>query len=244
MARGSNLTLDELAATVRVQAKVEIAKLPWDEFQGVVEHEVADQVVVVRAGTRLSDLNTELAKVGQAVPFADPFFDPKLGAAIAKNMPHLNEGQFGSWRDWVLGMTVIRADGTIAKCGSKAVKNVAGYDVQRLLIGSRGRLAVMAEIILRTYSLASVPRHERFPTPDRFAVQRTQRTDFERAHASVDLIYADERTATIWFRPSAEITRYEHDWLIVSDQPHVPNATVDTLNQRLYKILDPGVKFQ
>jgi glycolate oxidase FAD binding subunit len=58
----------------------------------------------------------------------------------------------------VLGLTILRADGTSAKCGSKAVKNVAGYDVARLMVGARGELGFIVEAILRLYPLRALPR--------------------------------------------------------------------------------------
>lgn len=63
----------------------------------------------------------------------------------------------GAWRDWVLGVQLVLADGMIAKAGSLAVKNVAGYDIHKFLVGTRGTLAVVTEVILRTAPLASLP---------------------------------------------------------------------------------------
>lgn len=122
------------------------ASLELSGIEGIVEWEPDDQVVVVRAGTRCEELQTELESRGQCLPL-EGFGEGTVGGSLSIN-------ESGRWRDWVLGMTVVLADGTIARCGSKAVKNVAGYDVQKLFIGARGTLGVVAEAILRTYPVS------------------------------------------------------------------------------------------
>src|SRR5476651_1570951 len=95
---------------------------------------------------------------GQASAVA-AFYGPLIDE-IAFNLPHTLQAQYGSWRDWILGMRVVQADGTFAKCGSKAVKNVAGYDVQKLMIGARGTLGLIAEVTLRTFPVKALPASE------------------------------------------------------------------------------------
>jgi glycolate oxidase FAD binding subunit len=130
--------------------------LDLTRLAGVVEFHPDDQVVVVRAGTRIADLQAAVEARGQCLPVLERQ-EGTVGGALMMNLPHSLERICGGWRDWVLGMTVVRADGTIARCGSQAVKNVAGYDIHRFLVGTRGTLAVVAEAILRTYPLASLP---------------------------------------------------------------------------------------
>jgi glycolate oxidase FAD binding subunit len=124
----------------------------------------ADQVVAVQAGVEMAFLQESLAEKGQCLPFANwtgDAYDCRLpgtiGGLISENLSSHLQPAMGSWRDWVLGMTVVLADGTAAKSGSHAVKSVAGYDVHKLFIGSRGTLCVIAEVILRTSPLASLP---------------------------------------------------------------------------------------
>jgi hypothetical protein len=140
-----------------------ISRLSLCNYRGIVDWESADQVVAVRAGTPIGDLQSELLSAGQCLPLAGctewwPAADSgTVGGAIAMNLPHILMAQCGSWRDWVLGMTLILADGTVAKCGSRAVKNVAGYDIQKLVVGSRGTLAVIADVVLRTFPVTALP---------------------------------------------------------------------------------------
>src|SRR5690348_5629773 len=97
--------------------------LDLSSYNGIDEFSPADQVVVVRSGTLLSDLNRELATSGHTIPHLFPerclLPDAPLHALDDYNLPHALEGPCGSWRDWVLGMKVILADGTECKCGSK-----------------------------------------------------------------------------------------------------------------------------
>ncbi len=109
---------------------------------GVLSFDKEDQVVEAWAGTSIEELQTELASAGQCLPLSDRSsllagIPGTIGGLLAANLPHDLFAQLGSPRDWTLGITLVRADGTSAKSGSKAVKNVAGYDVHNLLIGSR-----------------------------------------------------------------------------------------------------------
>ena len=217
--------------------------LDMSGFQGIVEHDVDDQVVVVRAGTSVAELNAELAETGQIVPYLSPLPVGSVGGSIAMNLPHLREGQCGSWRDWVLGMTIIRGDGTVAKCGSKAVKNVAGYDVQKLFIGSRGSLAVIVEAVLRTYPLKALD-HVAPMTPHSgpVRIQRVLRTDFENAHHENGdlLIVSDFETGTLWTRQPMP-KRFANDWLIDSENSLV--SAHPHLVERMSQVLDPDRRF-
>src|SRR5208337_3583502 len=96
------------------------------------------------------------------------------------------EGLTGKFRDWVLGLTVLTADGAVVKCGSKAVKSVAGYDLQKLFLGARHSLGVITQLTLRTYSAANFERMqfewtrgEATGPDEELLVQRTLRKDFE-----------------------------------------------------------------
>ena len=202
--------------------------LNLESEMGIVEFSPADQVVVVRAGTRLSHLNAELAPHGQGIPHFFPvdLGDPMLHQLIGAGLPHSGEGRFGTWRDWVLGFRLLQADGTVVKCGSKAVKNVAGYDVQRLMIGTRGCLAITLEVILRTSPIAAwPPPREPVPHGGEVWIQRTLATDLESAQADrSDLLAVDHDTATLW-SSTRPIRRFEHDWLVGPAQlPDVPAA--------------------
>jgi FAD/FMN-containing dehydrogenase len=118
----------------------------------LLEHEAGDLTCTVEAGMRLSALNERLAAAGQRLSL-DPPGDPTIGACIAANLSGPRRHRFGTPRDLVLGVTVVLGDGTVANAGGKVVKNVAGYDLGKLLCGSQGTLGLIARVSLRLHPL-------------------------------------------------------------------------------------------
>ena len=116
----------------------------------VLEHEAGDLTCTVEAGIRLSALAAALAPAGQRLSL-DPPGDPTIGACLAGNLSGPLRHRFGAPRDLVLGVTLVLADGTIVNAGGKVVKNVAGYDLGKLVCGSRGRLAFIGRVSLRLH---------------------------------------------------------------------------------------------
>lgn len=247
------------------------AHLSLDWLCGIVEHQAADQIVVVRAGTRIADLNAALAKSGQCIPIlpisddhafssVDWLMSPErqmVGHAASMALPHALEAQCGGWRDWVIGMTVVLADGDLAKCGSKVVKNVAGYDVQKLFLGARGTLCVAAELILRTFPRRALPAtevevhiREKVPVSEPIWLQRTLPTDFATAvrNAGEAVVALDRATSTIWARvPSGQsLPRFPGDWYLRSacGPANLPlsDPTQVRLMRRAKSLFDPTNK--
>ena len=128
-----------------------------DGLDRLLEHEAGDLTCTVEAGLRLSALRDALAPHGQRLSL-DPPGDPTVGACLAANLSGPLRHRFGAPRDLVLGVTLVLADGTVANAGGKVVKNVAGYDLGKLVCGSRGTLALIARVSLR---LHPVPRAAR-----------------------------------------------------------------------------------
>jgi glycolate oxidase FAD binding subunit len=116
----------------------------------VLEHEAGDLTCTVEAGIRLSALAAALAPSGQRLSL-DPPGDPTIGACLAGNLSGPLRHRFGAPRDLVLGVTLVLADGTIVNAGGKVVKNVAGYDLGKLVCGSQGRLALIGRVSLRLH---------------------------------------------------------------------------------------------
>ena len=120
----------------------------------VVEHAPSDQIAVVEAGTRLSDLQRLLSAHRQRVALDPPLPEAAtLGGVVAANAFGPRRHRSGSARDLVVGMGFVRADGTPAKGGGRVVKNVAGFDVPRLLVGSLGTLALLTTVTVRLHPL-------------------------------------------------------------------------------------------
>ena len=128
-----------------------------DGMNHILEHDPGDLTCTVESGVRLSELRAALATVGQRLSL-DPPGDPSVGALLARNVSGPLRHRFGAPRDLVLGATLVLADGTIANAGGKVVKNVAGYDLGRLVCGSEGRLAFIARVSFRLHPLPKATR--------------------------------------------------------------------------------------
>jgi glycolate oxidase FAD binding subunit len=131
----------------------------------ILEHDPGDLTCTVEAGVRLSELRAALAATGQRLSL-DPPGDPTIGALLARNDSGPLRHRFGAPRDLVLGATLVLADGTVASAGGKVVKNVAGYDLARLVCGSAGRLAFIARASFRLHPLPRAVRTLMVETED------------------------------------------------------------------------------
>lgn len=120
----------------------------------LIEHAVGDLTVTVEAGIKLADLQAQLQATNQFLPI-DPAFSQQatLGGILTTADTGSWRERYGGIRDMVLGISFIRGDGEIAKAGGRVVKNVAGYDLMKLLTGSYGTLGIITQVTLRTYPL-------------------------------------------------------------------------------------------
>lgn len=136
-----------------VPARYDIA-LDTRRMTGVVEFEPADLTITVRAGTTIGELRTATAAAGLMVPF-DPAIPgaSTVGGVLAANVSGPARVSLGTPRDFTIGMRVVTADGRLTRAGGKVVKNVAGYDLCKLYIGSLGTLAVIVEATFKTVPL-------------------------------------------------------------------------------------------
>jgi glycolate oxidase FAD binding subunit len=117
----------------------------------VLEHAAGDLVVRAQAGVRLADLQATLAPAGQQLALDPPEPRATLGGVVAANASGPRRLRYGTVRDLLIGITVVLADGTVARAGGKVVKNVAGYDLGKLFCGSLGTLGMVAEVIFRLH---------------------------------------------------------------------------------------------
>jgi glycolate oxidase FAD binding subunit len=132
-------------------------RLDLTRLNRVIEHPWQDLTCTVQAGCTWQQLQQTLARHGQFVAL-DPLWPDRatVGGILATNDSGALRHRYGSLRDLVIGMTLALADGTIARSGGKVVKNVAGYDLCKLLTGSFGTLAVITEA---TFRLHPLPQH-------------------------------------------------------------------------------------
>jgi len=119
--------------------------------RGIVDYEPTELVITARAGTPLSEIEGALGAQGQFLAFEPPGFgaDPTLGGVIASGLSGPRRMQAGAARDFVLGARLMNADGEELRFGGQVMKNVAGFDVSRLLCGSLGILGVITEVSLK-----------------------------------------------------------------------------------------------
>jgi len=133
------------------------ADLTTEGLDRILEHDPGDLTCTVEAGVRLSQLQAALAATGQRLSL-DPPGNPTIGALLARNASGPLRHRFGAPRDLVLGASLVLGDGTIANAGGKVVKNVAGYDLARLVCGSEGRLALIVRASFRLHPLPKASR--------------------------------------------------------------------------------------
>jgi glycolate oxidase FAD binding subunit len=123
----------------------------------VVEHAAGDLIVHAQAGVPLKRVQETVAPAGQRLAL-DPPVPGTLGGLVATGGSGPLRFSHGGVRDLLIGITFVRADGVVAKAGGKVVKNVAGYDVGKLLTGSFGTLGVITEVIFRLHPLPAATR--------------------------------------------------------------------------------------
>ena len=162
---------EQIAVALKICAEAEAAVVPWGggtalaignpprqvdvvltthRLDRVLDHDHANLTVTAQSGITLSALQTSLAPQKQFAPLDAPFPDRStIGGIVAANLNGARRGCYGGVRDLVIGMKVALIDGAHIKAGGKVVKNVAGYDMCKLFVGSLGTLGIITEATLR-----------------------------------------------------------------------------------------------
>jgi len=169
-------TQDEVCRVLAACADANAAVIPWgggaaiglgnrprradavvslDRLDRIVEFDAANLCVTVEAGVKLAALQTTLAQQREILPL-DPPADTKVtvGGLVAANLSGPSRLLYGTARDWVLGMRIALPSGEFVHCGGKVIKNVSGYDMNKLFIGSLGTLGIITEV---TFKLLPLP---------------------------------------------------------------------------------------
>jgi glycolate oxidase FAD binding subunit len=132
-------------------------------YAGIIDYEPSELVLTARGGTPLAEVEAVLAERGQCLPFEPPHFGPAtLGGCIAAGLAGPRRAAAGALRDFVLGVKLIDGRGRALEFGGRVMKNVAGYDVARLVAGSLGTLGVIAEASVKVLPQPSAERTLRF----------------------------------------------------------------------------------
>lgn len=191
-------TVEDVAAILKVAAEQHLAVLPCGSgtelglgqpparydlalctarLNSLLEHEAADLTCSVQAGMTLAALQQRLGAKGQFLALDPPHAErATIGGILAANSSGPGRLRYGAARDLVIGLKVVLGDGTIARSGGKVVKNVAGYDLNKLYIGSLGTLGVIVEA---NFKLLPRPEHE-----------ETLLIGFDRAEAAMQIVVA------------------------------------------------------
>ena len=143
-------------------------------LSGILSHEPTELVITALAGTPLADIEAALAEHGQYLPFEPPQFGAggTLGGMVAAGLSGPARASVGAVRDYVLGMEIINGQGELLRFGGQVMKNVAGYDVSRLMAGSWGQLGVITEVSLKVLPLPLLETTLRFECSQAEALQR------------------------------------------------------------------------
>lgn len=159
------------------------------ELNALVEHRYGDLTATVQAGATLADVNRALAGHGQWIALDPPFADrATIGGILATNDSGPRRHRFGAPRDQIIGVEIARIPGIVSRAGGIVVKNVAGYDLGRLMTGSFGSLAV---IISATFKLYPIP-----PASRTVIIESTARLSGERIGAIVAALTSSQLTPT------------------------------------------------
>ncbi|CAG0952075.1 glycolate oxidase FAD binding subunit [Rhodocyclaceae bacterium] len=155
---------------------------------GIVAYEPTELVVTVRAGTRLAELEAALAEQGQMLAFEPPHFgggerksqpphfgDATVGGCVAAGLSGPRRATAGAARDYVLGVKLLSGSGEILNFGGQVMKNVAGYDVSRLVTGAMGTLGLLLEVSLKVLPKPHAEATLRLELPQDKAIEAMNR---------------------------------------------------------------------
>jgi glycolate oxidase FAD binding subunit len=166
-----NGTKSALSASHNGEAVIDLTGLA-----GMLEYEPGEFVFTAQAGTRLSDVRRQLAEHGQYLPF-DPLLVDRgatLGGAIAAGANGPGRYRYGGVRDFLLGVRFVNGEGEVVYAGGKVVKNSAGFDIPKLMVGSLGQLGALVEVSFKV-----------FPKPEAHV---TVRLECSTLHDAIDVV--------------------------------------------------------
>ena len=156
----------------------------------IVEHNEGDLTAVVEAGVTLERLRQEFAAAGQMLALDPPGDGATIGGVVATGDSGPLRHRYGAPRDLVLGVTVALSDGTVARAGGKVIKNVAGYDLSKLMTGAFGTLGLVTQVAVRLHPLPRATATAYGEADDPGALARIA---YAATHAPLEPIAVDHR---------------------------------------------------
>lgn len=178
---------------------------------GIVSYEPSELVVTVRAGTPLAQLEQVLAERGQCLPFEPPHFGPAatVGGMVAAGLSGPARASAGSVRDFVLGLQMVNGRGELLVFGGQVMKNVAGYDVSRLMAGALGTVGLITEVSLKVLPLAPAEATLRFALSQQEALQRLNAWGGQPLPLNASCWVEEEGAGTLYLRLRGAIAAVE-----------------------------------
>jgi glycolate oxidase FAD binding subunit len=146
-------------------------------YSGIVSYEPSELVITARCGTRLADIESAMRERGQMLAFEPPHFGEgaSLGGAVAAGLSGPGRQAAGALRDFVLGVKIMDGRGDVLSFGGQVMKNVAGYDVSRLMAGSLGTLGIVLEVSLKALPLPVAEATLRLELPEDRTIEQLNR---------------------------------------------------------------------
>ena len=146
-------------------------------YSGIVSYEPSELVITARCGTRLADIESAMRERGQMLAFEPPHFGEgaTLGGAVAAGLSGPGRQAAGALRDFVLGVRIMDGRGGVLSFGGQVMKNVAGYDVSRLMAGSLGTLGIVLEVSLKALPLPVAEATLRLELPEDRTIEQLNR---------------------------------------------------------------------
>ncbi len=151
----------------------DVARVSLAQLRGIVEYEPSEFTFTALAGTPVREIAAALAERGQYLPF-DPLLGQAgatLGGTVAAGASGPGRVRYGALRDFILGVRLIDGAGRVLRLGGKVVKNAAGFDIPKFLVGSAGRFGVMAELTFKVFPRPAATRTLRLDAKDATAKQ-------------------------------------------------------------------------
>jgi glycolate oxidase FAD binding subunit len=233
--RGGGTKIDWGRPPSRIDLVVSTARL-----NQLVAHRHGDLTVTVQSGMRLSDLNATLRRHGQWLPVESAFEDATVGGIVATNDSGPSRYRHGTPRDLVIGITLALTDGRLVKSGGTVVKNVAGYDLGKLISGSHGTLAAIVDV---TFKLLPIPAASAtlmglYGEPDAAALTRDvaalASSQIEPAAFEVSMVSSELAPYKLYLRiatsPAATDAQIAAARALVSGETHiVPTSSPETV---------------
>jgi glycolate oxidase FAD binding subunit len=178
---------------------------------GIVAYEPTELVVTVKAGTPLRELEATLAAQGQSLPFEPPHFSPHatVGGMVASGLNGPARASVGAVRDYVLGLQLLNGRGEHLTFGGQVMKNVAGYDVSRLMAGAMGTLGLITEVSLKVLPVAPAEATLRFDMTQADALAALHRWGGQPLPLNASCWVEDEGQALLFVRLRGAVAAVE-----------------------------------